>query len=368
MKSLAAWLQRLAEVNPEEEPIINFFRVIAPGSESLDVTDWLLSIDPQGPLADDLRATCPESWSIIRVPDLPRQETNLHERHRFAADLASLLSLALDRKVVIPIDHAVQMPGNVHFLPVSQIADQGIIGPLPSAPKDRLSTYLTAVGGLPDEHQEPIGAAASAYYGALLLFDREPRAAYMLLVSGIEALSKKYGSPPTDWKDWEESSNWECVFAEQGLTENQITAFRDKLMRDKQLRLGERFRNYVSTRLGDGFWQKPLDHWVYGIVANTGQRLPAVNMRSFRVLDVLPLDRDHLKKLLKNSYNLRSGIVHQANWVELMTLALPPAQELNAKRPLPFSILRLILAELIWLELSSHSKPSQLPDFQLRRN
>lgn len=368
MKSLVAWLRRLSEVTPEEGHAINWFRVTVAGEHPLDVADWLLSIDPQGPLSHDMRSTCPESWSIIRVPDLPQRGINLHDRHRFASDLACFLSLALDRRVVIPIDIAVSIPGlsNINFLPVSQVVDQGIIGPLPTDSKNRLAAFLTAVVGLSDIDQEHIGAAASAYHGALLLFDREPRAAYALLVAGIEALSQSYGAPPTEWKDWDESSKWEAFFVEQGLTESQVGSFQNMLMH-KHLKLGETFRNYASTRLGDDFWQKPLDRWIYGVDANTGQQLPAQNMQGGRVVDVLPQDRDNLKKRLKESYNLRSGVVHSANWVELMTLAPPPAPPLGAKCPLPFPILRLILSELIWLELSSRSKPSKLPDFQLLR-
>lgn len=369
MKSLVTWLQRLSEVTPEEGLAINWFRVTVPGDQPLDITDWLLSIDPQGSLAHDMRATCPESWSVIRVPDLPGRETNLHDRHRFSYDLACLLSLALDRKVVIPIDFAVSIPGlnNVTFLPVSQVVDQGIIGPLPTDSTIRLTAFLTAVVGLSDKDQEQIGAAASAYHGALLLFDREPRAAYALLVAGIEALSQWYGTPPTEWKDWDESSKWEAFFSEQGLMESQVSSFQNRLMQDKHIKLGETFRNYASSRLGDDFWQKPLDRWIYGVDANTGQQLPAQNMQGDHVIDVLPQDRTYLKKMLNKSYELRSGVVHSANWVELMTLAPPPSPPLGANRPLPFPILRLILAELIWLELSSRSKPSQLPDFKLLR-
>jgi len=281
MKSLVAWLHRLAAVTPDPGPEISFFRVAVPGIAPLDVENWFLLIDPQGPLGYDLRATGPESWSIIRVPDLPQAEANLHDRHRLGADIACLLSLALERRVVVPNDFAVHTP-QLTFLPVSQVVDQSVLGPLPADAKQRLNTYLSAVAGLSPEDQEFIGAASSTYHGALLLFDREPRAAYTLLVAGIEVLSRRYGSPPTEWTDWEESSDWDAVFAMQGLTNEQASAIRARLIHNNQMRLGATFRNYASSRLSDDFWNKPLDQWISGPDANTGQWLPQRKVKSYR--------------------------------------------------------------------------------------
>lgn len=366
MKSLVAWLHRLAAVTPDPGIEISYFRVAVPGIDPLDVENWLLSIDPQGPLGYDLRATGPESWSIMRVPDVPQKEANIHARHRLGADIACLLSLALERRVVVPNDFTPPF-GKLTFLPVSQAVDQSILGPLPTDAKRRLNTYLSAVAGLFPEDQKFIGDASSAYHGALLVFDREPRAAYTLLVAGIEVLSRRYGSPPTDWTEWEESSAWDAIFALQGLTKEQASAIRHKLMQDKQLKLGATFQNYASSRLSDDFWNKPLDQWISGPDANTGQWLPPRNVRSCRVSDFLTFDRNGLRKSLGKSYGLRSSVVHDAAWVELMTFAPPPAPPFKSSRPLPFPILRAILAELIWLEISSHSTPASLPNFQLLR-
>lgn len=365
MKSLVAWLHRLAAVTPDTGPEISYFRVAVPGNDPLDVENWLLSIDPQGTLGYDLRATGPESWSIMRVPDLPQREANIHARHRLGADIACLLSLALERRVVVPNDFAVHTPQLI-FLPVSQVVDQAILGPLPADAKQRLNTYLSAVAGLSPEDQEFIGAASSAYHGALLLFDREPRAAYTLLVAGIEALSRKYGSAPTEWTDWEESSDWDAVFAAQVLTNEQASAIRDRLMHNKQMRLGATFRNYASSRLSDDFWNKPLDQWISGPDA-TGQWFPPRNVKSYRISDFLTFDRNGLRQSLGQSYALRSSVVHEADWIELTTFAPPPAPPFKSSRPLPFPILRAILAELIWLEISSRSTPASLPNFQLMR-
>lgn len=369
MKSLVDWLLRVAAITPESDFGIDYFRVSVTGIEPLNVEDWLVSIDPQGELAHSLHATGPESWSVMRLPDLPKQEANFHARHRLGADLACILSLALDRRVMVAIDQAIQVPQleKVVFHPVSQIVEQSLLGPLPPDPKERINDYFAAVAGLAVEDQEVIGNAASAYHGALLLFDREPRSAYTLLIAGIEVLSRKYGFPPTGWNNWEESTEWDQFFVAQGMTNEQMTALQDRLMLDRQLRLGATFQNYGSSRIQDTFWDKPLDQWIYGIDANTGAWLSPIKVKTGRISDLLPMDRASLKKSLAKSYHLRSSVVHEAEWVELMTFAQPLGQPLQSRRALPFPVLRALLADLIWIEISDHASPTELPDFQLKK-
>jgi hypothetical protein len=370
MKSLVDWLQRLSTITGDTDWAIKYFRVAVPGIAPLDVTNWVLSIDPQGVLPRDIHAISSESFSLLRLPDVPQDETKVSERHRLSADLACLLSLASERKVVIPVDYAIAVPqlGNTVFNPLSHIVDQGILGPLPMDSVLRLKTYMQGIAGLPLSDQEVIGAAASAHHGALLTFDREPRAAYALLVAGIETLSRAYGQPPTDWNSWEYSGDWDTFFVAQGIDGKVAIAIRERLLHDKHLRLGATFRNYASVRLKDDFWEKSIARWVYGTDANTGDWLPAINYGEQRISDLLPNDRNALGKALGRSYALRSSVVHEADWIELLTFAQPTASPLANNRPLPFPILRLILAELIWLEVSSRSKPVELPNFQLLRH
>lgn len=369
MKALVDWLRRLAEVTPKPGPSISIFRVSVSGNEPLDVDDWIFSIDPQGAVPNSVNATGPECWSLVKLPDLPRQETKLHDRHRLGAELASALSLALDRRVSIPNDIAISVPqlGRIIFQPVSHIVDPGILGPLPPDAKRRIGAYISAIAGLTTEDQEVIGAASSVYHSALLLVDKEPRVAYTLLVAGIETLSRKYGNPPVDWTSWNESAAWNQFFTEQSLTAEQATALQNRLMHERQLRLGATFQNYGATRPEDSFWQRSLDQWIYGVDANTGAWLPATKAKTRRVVDLLPLDRTILRKSLAKSYNLRSAVVHEAEQVELMTMVGSPDQQVQGNRALPFPILRALLGELIQLEVYTRSSPAPLPDFRLLR-
>lgn len=369
MKSLVSWLHRLADITPDGGPVVHLFRVLVPGFQPLDVVNWLLSVDPQGSLPFDIHASGPESLSMIRLPDLPGREANIHERHQLGADLASLFSLALNVRVTIPHVLDINVPQlNKHiFQPFSQIIDRNILGPIPNEPKQRIETYLSKIAGLAEDDLGTISAASSAYHASLLLFDREARVAYTLLVAGIEILSRKYGAPPTDWTEWDESDSWDNFIGTQQLTSGQAAAIRERLMKDKHLRLGATFRNYAAYRLSDAFWEKPWEEWIYGINANQGTWLPANPLKARIISDILPKDRIGLQRALGKSYGLRSSIVHEGDWVELLSLSPPPVPALDLNRPLPFAILRAILAELIWYEISTHSQPCCLPDFQLLR-
>lgn len=160
MKSLVAWLERLATVTPELGPSINYFRVCVYGADPLDIPNWIFSVEPQGLTGHTPQALGPESWSVLRLPDAPNQEANLHARHRLGADLACLLSLALERRVIVPIDFAFPVPQleKIVFQPAAQIVDQDLLGPLPTDAKQRISTYVSAIAGLLPEDQEAIGA------------------------------------------------------------------------------------------------------------------------------------------------------------------------------------------------------------------
>lgn len=367
MKSLANWLKRLALVTGEVGSRFSYFRVFVSGNNALElnIDDWLFTIVPQHFVSSEH-----EFCSLLRLPEPDASEINIKDRHRFSVDLACVLSLALERRVIVPIDLPVLFNEEpIEYLPLARIVDQSIQAPIPVDAKSRVIDYMTAIAGLSSEDQDIIGAASTAYYGALLLFDREPRAAYTLLITGIELLSKKYGNPLTDWHEWELSKEWDALFDAQGLSSEQRGIFRTQLLKDKHLRLGMAFRNYASSRILDSFWDKPLDQWIDGKNVSTGERLPGRLMKARKVSDFIQRDRVVLKNRLSKSYNLRSSVVHESFWLDLIELGQPiPNTDQHSSLPLSFPILRILLAELIWVEISERSVSIELPDFQLFRS
>ena len=105
----------------------------------------------------------------------------------------------------------------------------------------------------------------------------------------------------------------------------------------------------------------------YGIDANTGAWLPPTKMMSRKIADLLSHDRTILKKSLAETYQLRSSVVHESEWFDLITLSQPLTKMNQGERALSFPILRALLGELIWVEIADRTTPAALPGFQLLR-
>jgi hypothetical protein len=338
--------------------------VIVPGTKPLDLNNWLLATDPAGQLPPG-RGSSPEAVSILSVMDVANRP--VPDQQRLATDLATVFSLALNRRIDIPHDIAFQVKGSegrVTMAPYGQAIDRLVLGPLPDNVTGALSDILSHVAGLGVDDLPTIGSAASLYHGALLLFDRDIRSAYTLLVAGVEVLSRRYGSPPSAWVEWEESSKWDGLFVRLGLTAGQASDIRDELFRNRQLRLKATFRTYGAMRLPDAFWDRPWEEWMYGIRARGGTWTDATLQEARVVRDVLSEDREALGRALGMSYDLRSKFVHRGAWIGPFELTL--RQKVLADFPLPFSVLRAVLRELIDVELRSHARPISLPDAEIR--
>lgn len=368
METLAGWVNRIASLDHTRLAEC-LYRVFAPGKAPLDLNDWLIAANPGHEVPAGYRGCGPESVSLLRLLDENRPDRPIQEHQRLVLELAAAMTLALGRRIEIPHEIATRIEGEarITLAPYGQTIDPSSVAPLPKDPLPAIERVLGLIAGLPGNDQTPIGSAATMYHGALLLFDREIRAAYTLLVAGIEVLSRSYGSPPMEWADWDESRKWDEQFIHLELNADQCDAIRQNLLENKQLRLKATFRAYASKRLKVSFWSRNLDEWWYDINALTGEWGDGHITGTCRVKDVLPEDRIGLARSLGKSYDLRSGIVHQGAWTEPLKLALPYRTQVDFNTALPFSILREILGELIMTELTERSEPANLPDIRLSR-
>jgi hypothetical protein len=107
MRAIASWLARLRTPSPDD--LAEFlFRVFVPGRNSLDIDKWLIATCPQGEVKQFPRAGPPEAMSVIRLLDHKEAGRSLFEQQRLSTELAALFSLALDRRVDIPLEVAVR--------------------------------------------------------------------------------------------------------------------------------------------------------------------------------------------------------------------------------------------------------------------
>lgn len=369
MESLAAWLKRLNEATPGAL-CQTHLRMFIPGHGVMNYDDWLITTEQPSSVPVGLRGGYPESVALMAYVDHANYAQNAAHHQRLSADIASAMSVALERRIEIPYEVAVQVNGqdSMSFLPIGVVTDRAITGPLPSDSMAPVAEIFSHIAGLESKDIAAIGAASSMFHGALILHDRDIRSAYTLLVAGIEALSREYGEPPTNWGEWEEHDDWDTFISEHDLSDEQAEALRTSLMRNKQLRLKATFRSYASSRLRASFWEQPWVEWAYPFQIDQGTWDSAQKLHDGRIRDFLPTDRVALSKGLGHSYNLRSSYVHKGTWFGPLEVALNATTAIDVSRPLPFAALRAILRELLVVELTERQQGGSLPNVRLQRN
>lgn len=369
MECLAAWLRRLPTLKATDARRTTL-RMFSPGHQVMDFDDWLITTEQPRLVPEGYRAGFPEVVSVVAYVEEASRSQNMNEHHRLSTDLAAALSVALERTIDIPLEMSNRVAGHdtVTFVPLGGMVDRVISGPIPPDYKDAVAKILKGVSGLLPEDIVVVGAATSLFHGALLLHERDVRAAYTLLVAGIETLSRRYGAPPTSWEAWDGHAEWDQLVAKLSLSPEHGMELREQLMQDRQLRLKSTFRAYASGRLRESFWDKPWTEWMYAIEMPQGRWRPAEKIHEGKIGDFLPRDRSSLSKTLGHSYDLRSTYVHAGSWFGPLELSINAAAALDVSKPLPFAALRAILRELICTELEERSVPANLPDTKLRRN
>ena len=371
MLALLSWLKRLAVLDPQNVGS-NHLRVLCPGYRGLEIDDFIITADPKGTIPYSCGQSWPETLSLLQFLDRQTPAIPLVERERWIVELASAISLALERRIEILPDIAARVAGTdrIFFAPYGQAEERSMIGPVPAHSKSEIERTLQLINGLDDADAEVLGAAAGLHHGATLVFDRDIRSAYVLAIAGIEALSQRYGIAPTEWSAWEVSGEWDEFLDDLALSDEQAKGIRSRLMRDRHLRLKATFRTYAVGRLEDEFWSREVMQWGYGVDATTGSWATTVSANKWQMRDIIGADREQLYKRLGWSYDLRSGIVHSGDWIGLTELMKPEKAivEMTVKPPLPFAALRAILAELIRVELAKRSRGGALPDVRLQRS
>ena len=365
MDQLVAWIERLqkAQVSDLAEYL---FRSLVPGSQSLEIQGCMIAADPIGEIAPRPGDCSPASASLFRFLDVNEPNRSIEVHQQLVSEIAAILTLASERRVEIAHEIAMRVENQpqLTFIGYGGMIDRRLIGPIDNQLTDAFLEWLSKIVALPEPHRSVIGTACTLHHGAVLLYEKDVRSAYLLLVAAIEVLSRQYGTPPTDWLDWEESGKWEKFMAGISLSPDQQTALREKLMSDKHLRLKATFRNYGASRLPDSFWDEPWKEWIYSVNASVGRWESAQVLDEKKIGDIFSRDRTILSKSIGLSYDVRSGLVHRGERLGLLESSLLSGMTIEEAAPLPFSILRAVLLGLIETEISEYTSESVLPDLQ----
>jgi hypothetical protein len=277
---------------------------------------------------------------------------------RIARALGAQLSYLLDRRMDVLAEVSIHMEESdrLTFIPMSGLPDRALLAPIDaeySEVDQLLRDHLSVLCGLDEADYNVLNSALDMHHGACLLLDRDIASAYTLVVAGIEALSRRFGEPPTDWSDWDLSDVWDRFSVSEGLDTRQADALRAALMNDRQLRLNETFSTYASERLPASFWEGRWRDWVPDVTMPEGTLTGGHWEHETSVADLVPPDRQELKRALRRSYQARSGFVHTGDRAVNLSSEFFARAAHHAIGHLTFPALRLVLRALIAEELKA---------------
>jgi hypothetical protein len=315
-----------------------------------------LALEPKESVAATPGDTGPISCSILYFPEpmaVSRQTVEVAE------ELGALLCLASGRRFEVPPELQFRVKGGteVHFQQFSRGIDRELIGPLPPDTIPRTLALLNRIAVLQDNDVHTLGRALHLYYGACNIVEGDVRSAYIMLVSALEILSREYGSPPKDWNEWEEAAEWDDVFAEIELAPEQSAVLRIRLLNDKHLRLKRTLCDYVANALPGSFWQLAWEQWSYSFRPPTNDWGPADVLRLPRS-HVITRDKALLRRALQKTYDARSAYVHRGDTFSIEQSLRSDDIPVNGTAPISYPILRLIVRDLVLLELTRRGGPS----------
>ena len=339
MKDLANWLARLSALSAENPPVHRFHRVAAPSPVAYDTSIVRFHDAEQAVYSF---GSIPTRLAVVNWMDDGKGDA--FRDHGVASELGALLSLALNRRIqVAASDVPLHMKGsdNRFFLPMAQLVDRSLTGPIDGDVKETLEQYLALVLGLDASDQAVLGAAMNLHYASVLLHDIDLNAAYALSVAGIERLSRAYGDAPTEWAEWPEAGRFDAAFAEIELTREQADRLRLELLSGRQLRLRQTFAAYTAGRLPEEFWTMEIAEFTPEVRMEPDGSAVMTGVTSgpgMRVEQLLSKEPDVLRRRLLSTYDARSSYVHEgARELDLRSaLGERIGQTLNVIRPIDF--------------------------------
>ena len=364
--TLKAWVDDL-RLRGEDLPIHRVAqRVIHPGLAPL-AGDGFVAAQPVRQI--DLPGSWPHSLAVLHWFERGKQGDPLGVEDQDSA-LGALFTLVTDRRCQVVPEVFAQVEGASQgiAIPIYGQIDPALGSPMPSwdVLNEEFRTSLARIASLDDEDAWTVSAAMHMHYCAALLAAGDLTGAYALVVGGLEVLAQAYGSPPSDWAEWDRAASWDTFMAEQQLTEEQSAALRARLMDDVPMRLAETFATYVSERLPATFWEEPVSVYSWGVDGLTGDPLEGAWKTGPERAAAFAGDRRELKKALKRSYEARSRFIHAGE------RGVPFPDELLSRIPdwgddrLSFAALRSALRRLILIELESRSSNDPLPPLEFR--
>lgn len=309
----------------------------------------------------------PEALSLIQIfRAQDDREPELGEQDALNRQIGAVLALSLGRSIEIPSEQSYQLAGSprLAFLPLDAAHDRVLHAPLPAVDEvnaqfEEVASHFVAIADSDD--LVAIGAAAEMHYGACTVYKTNLPSAYVLTVGALETLSARFEDAPHDWQRWDRAPSWDRVIEALDLTAAQASGIREELLRDRQIRLGERFTSYVMREFSTRDWLSDWREWTWSYDGTTGEP----NGGSWSTVDMnqrIPSEDRSLRQAIKKSYGARSRFVHSgSNDLTINRDMQRQVEDSQGVQALPFTVLRAVLARSIRRELGAASNSDGLP-------
>lgn len=366
VSAIRAWLTGL-EVSDDGKldirPVVQ--RVVHPGLEPLG-GEGFIAAQPLG------RADTPGSWPRSATllhwfePINEANVTNLEHRDRL---IGALLTLVTDRRCEVVPEVLTKIEGqdNTTLIPLAGQVDAALGSPMPPWENidHSLRMTLAQLTSMPDAEANAVVAAMQLHYSASLLAGSDFVGAYAMAVGGLEVLSQQFGSPPSEWDQWDKATEWDAFIGDQRLTDEQAHALRARLMRDRHMRLAENFATYVVERLPAGHWKEPVSNYMWGVDGLAGTAIEG-SWEAGRPRGASFGDKSSAKRALKKTYQARSLFIHAGQRLSDYTSEFFGDVAGRHRDMLSLAQVRSALRALILLELNDRATDARLPEIEFR--
>lgn len=370
MRELVSWLRELREEiqnSTSQDPALldnTYKRVAYPRIEPLHGPGFLRF---QGLEHYHRPGHGPESLSLIQTVQAKReQDPGIGEEDALNRQIGAVLALSLDRSVEVPSERPYPLSGSTRtaFIPLNAAHDRILHAPISDV--DDVNLKFEEVAGKFCSIEDSgdlvaLGAATEMHYGACSIYKTSMPSAYVLAVGALETLSARFGDPHSEWSHWEQSTRWDEVIDDLALNSAQAESIRAELMRDRQVRLGQRFAAYVMQGFESRDWLSNWKEWTWGYDGSTGDP----NGGEWTAVDMnpqIPSDEGRLWRAIKKTYEARSKFVHSgSDDLAIHRDMQRQVQNNEGAQALPFTVIRALLARSILRELDELSSPEALP-------
>ncbi len=327
-------------------------RILLPAQSTVE-TSGFFSISRPSPLPYYV-GKVPECWALIQWPMPSSLSNSLVLEESVSKDITALLTFVFQRRVTVAGETKVTMQGSstTTFIPTAQRVDSRLYAPMKIVPQ-AIWDCLRQLLAITNERQfEAVTNAIRLYHSASAVAETDYSAAYLLLVSSVEALAATFERAPLEFAEWSEASRWNQWIVGVGLDSDVADKLRSKLIDNRAFRLRQRFIALGLNAATEEFWTLPWETCIPQVELDAkGQATPrGMRAQIDKATSPSKIPRSRIRTLLANVYDHRSALVHAGSpFPQMASLDFPMEIEFEPD-PLSGKRKKVALPSFAWFE------------------